>query len=451
MSHYVIKNARIINEENDFHGDVYIRNQRIEKISSSISIPSQFRVEEIDANGMLLIPGVIDAHVHFRDPGLTYKGDIASESKAAIAGGVTSFMDMPNTMPNVTSRDILEKKYAIAAKNSICNFSFFMGLTKDNLEEALKTSTEHVCGITDDGLYFDERNGLLCNAPEYIEKLFSRSEHLIALHSENEKIIAENYALCKDRWNNEIPPHAHSIIRSDEACIASTKHVIQLAKQFGNRLHVLHVSTGGEARLFDNTTAAIEKRITSEVCVHHLCFNTTDYEQLGNKIKWNPSIKSPADQAILLQALKDNNIDMIATDHAPHDWKEKNGKYEDVNPGGPMIQHALPVLLEMYHNQNISLKEIVKYTSHRVADVYRIKERGYLREGYFADLAMIDLNDPWRVTESNIMYKCNWSPLLGNTFHSKIKRVMVNGALVYDNGFTNSLTFGMRMKFNKTR
>lgn len=451
MSHTIIKNARIINENQDFHGDVYIRNERIERVDTTIGLPWNLLVKEIDAKDTILIPGVIDAHVHFREPGLTYKADIESESKAGIAGGVTSFMDMPNTIPNVITQEILEEKYARAAQKSFGNFSFFMGLNQDNLEEALRISTEDVCGLTDDGLYFNNSNALLCNSPEYLEKLFSRSEHLVALHSEDESIINANFIKSKQKWNTEIPPSDHSVIRSELACLSSTKKLVELTKKYNNRLHLLHISTGAEALLFDHETPTYEKRITAEACVHHLCFNTEDYRQLGNKIKWNPSIKSKENPLVLLQAIQDNKIDIIATDHAPHDWKEKLGSYEQVKPGGPMIQHALPVLLEMYHNNLISLEKIVEKTSHQVAEVYRIKDRGFIREGYFADLVMVDLHNPWKVTADNLLYKCQWSPLMDRTFRSKIKKVLVNGELAYEEGTFKSKPSGMRLKFSKTR
>lgn len=451
MSHIIIKNARIINENKDFHGDVYIRNERIERIDPTIGLPGNTLVKEVDAKDTILIPGVIDAHVHFRDPGLRYKGDIESESKAGIAGGVTSFMDMPNTIPNVLTQKILEDKYSIAAQRSFGNFSFFMGLNQDNLEEALRISTEDVCGLTDDGLYFNNSNALLCNSPEYLEKLFSRSEHLVALHSEDESIINANFLKSKQKWNKQIPPSEHSVIRNELCCLTSTKRLVELSKKHKNRLHLLHISTGAEALLFDHETPTPDKRITAEACVHHLYFNTDDYWNLGNKIKWNPSIKPKQSQMVLMQAVIDDKIDMIATDHAPHDWKEKLGTYEEVKPGGPMIQHALPVLLEMYHNKLISLEKIVEKTSHKVAEVYRIKDRGFIREGYFADLAMVNLKDPWKVTEDNLLYKCQWSPLQGRSLRSKIRKVFVNGVLAYDEGEFKERPSGMRLKFSKTR
>lgn len=451
MSHIIIKNARIINENKDFHGDIYIRNERIERIDTTIGLRWNMLVQEIDAKDSILIPGVIDAHVHFRDPGLTYKADIETESKAGISGGVTSFMDMPNTIPNVLTHEILEEKYTSAAQKSYGNFSFFMGLNHDNLEEALRISTEDVCGLTDDGLYFNKTNSLLCNSPDYLEKLFSRSEHLVALHSEDESIINENYLKSKQKWNSEIPPSEHSVIRNELACLTSTKKLVELSKKHNNRLHLLHISTGAEALLFEHETPTPDKRITAEACIHHLLFNTEDYWNLGNKIKWNPSIKSKENQLMLMQAILENRIDMISTDHAPHDWKEKLGTYEEVKPGGPMIQHALTVLLEMYHNNLISLEKIVEKTSHKVAEVYRIKDRGFIREGYFADLVMIGLNEPWKITKDNLHYKCQWSPLQGRSLRSKIKKVLVNGVLTYDEGIFKGIPSGRRLKFSKSR
>jgi dihydroorotase len=450
VGHTVIRNARIINEGQDFSGDIYIVDERIEKVGTSIKIPSYINYNEINAEGLLLIPGMIDAHVHFREPGLEYKGTIRSESEAAVAGGITSFMDMPNTIPNVLTHEILEEKYAIASESSLCNYSFFMGLSNDNLEEALKTSTEDVCGLTDDGLYV-EGGKLLCNEPDYLEKLFSRSPHLVALHSEDDNIIKSNLFRFKKEFAEFIPPSYHSLIRDAEACIASTTRLLELTKKFNNRLHILHVSTGPESELFSSSEEIRKKRITSEVCVHHLFFNTHDYEELGNLIKWNPSIKSIVDQQTLLYNIYSGKIDIIATDHAPHALNEKIGSYSDVKPGGPMVQHALPVLLEMYHQHKISLQKIVEKTSHNVAELYRIKERGHIREGYYADLVLIDLNDQNFVSTESLRYHCRWSPLVGYSFRSKISKVMVNGHFVFDNGKIEKSPIGHRLKFEKER
>ena len=450
MSHIVIRNARIINEAQDFFGDVYIVEDRIEKIGTRIEPPSYIHYKEINAEGLLLIPGMIDAHVHFREPGIEYKGTMRTESEAAIAGGITSFMDMPNTLPNVLSQDILEEKYTLASVSSLCNYSFFMGLSNDNLDEALRTSTEDVCGLTDDGLYV-EGGKLLCNEPEFLESLFSRSPHLIALHSEDDNIIKNNLIRYKKEFAEFIPPSYHSLIRDADACIASTTRLLELSKKFNNRLHVLHVSTGPESELFSPFQDTRQKRITSEACVHHLFFNTHDYEDLGNLIKWNPSIKSMVDQQTLLYNIYTGKIDIIATDHAPHSLNEKIGTYSDVKPGGPMVQHALLVLLELYHQHKISLQKIVEKTSHQVAEIYRIRERGYIREGYYADLVLIDLNDSCFVSTDSLRYKCEWSPLLGYTLRSRICKVLVNGHLVFDDGCIDRSQTGMRLKFEKER
>jgi dihydroorotase len=450
MSHILIKNARIINEGQEVTGDVHIQDRRIAKIDRQIGLSPQLHYQEINAEGAVLMPGVIDAHVHFRDPGLTYKGDIASESRAAVAGGVTSFMDMPNTVPNTITVEALEEKYKQAALTSVANYSFFMGLTRDNIEEALKVGTEDVCGLTDDGLYFDENHSLLCNNHPYLEKLFDRTGHLVALHSEDEAIMAENYKMARETYGEAIPPHYHSIIRDERACLSSTQQLVELAGRFNNRLHILHVSTGAEALLFESR-AASEKRITSEVCVHHLVFSTDDYERLGNKIKWNPSVKPHDNPSVLLRALTDDHLDMVATDHAPHSWEEKQGLYDHVKPGGPMIQHSLVMLLEFFHDNKLTLQQIAAKTSHRVADVYKIKERGYIKEGYFADLVLVDLHDPWQITAENLRYKCGWSPLVGNRVRSRVKTTLVNGVVVFDGTTINDEQKGMRMSFNKIR
>jgi dihydroorotase len=451
MSHLLIKNARIINEGTELVGDIHIHKERIAKIDRQISLAPDLRYQEIAADGAVLLPGVIDAHVHFRDPGLTYKGDIASESRAAVSGGVTSFMDMPNTIPNTVTVEALEEKYKIAAANSVANYSFFMGLTRDNMEEALKVGTEDVCGLTDDGLYFDENHSLLCNNHPYLEKLFARTGHLVALHSEDEAIMANNYAKARQTYGDAIPPHYHSIIRDELACLSSTKSLIALSKRFNNRLHVLHVSTGAEGLLFEAIPPGDNKRITSEVCVHHLVFTTDDYARLGNKIKWNPSVKTTGNPDVLLKALLDHQIDMVATDHAPHSWQEKEGIYDHVKPGGPMIQHSLIMLLEFYHDKKITLTQLAEKTSHRVADVYKIKERGFIREGYFADLVLVDLKSPWQITEDSLRYKCKWSPLVGNRVRSRVKTTLVNGAVVFDGENIIDNQRGKRLTFSKIR
>jgi dihydroorotase len=447
----VIRNATIVNEHIQQIGDVLIVDERIEKIAPSIGVDKREQINEINAEGLYLIPGMIDDQVHFRDPGLTWKADLHSETMAALAGGITSFMDMPNTIPNVLTQKLLEDKYQEAAMKSVANYSFFMGISKGNLEEALRTNSENVCGITDDGLYFDDEEGILANHPDFLEKLFSRTETLVALHSEDDEIIRYNTEKFKQLFGDDIPPQYHSIIRNSKACSIATKRVIDLSKKFGNRLHFFHISTAEEALMFDNKLSIREKRITAEACVHHLIFNTPDYAELGNRIKWNPSIKSENDNRVLIESLNNNRIDIIATDHAPHTIEEKTGNYFQVKSGGPLVQHALPAILELYHNGSMTLEKIVEKTSHHVAEIYRMRERGYIREGYYADLVLFDLHSPWQVTSKNLLYKCGWSPFEEKVFKSKIKKTFVNGNLSYDESSLIQATNGKRILFEKLR
>lgn len=451
MKHTLIRSARIIDDGKDYFADVHIKGERIEKVSPTINLPAEISYEEINAEELVLVPGMIDAHVHFREPGYPYKGDMRSESIAALSGGITSIMDMPNTVPAVLTLDILEQKYKLAAENCLTNYSFFMGLSKDNLDEALRASTEDICGLTDDGLYFDEAHPTLCNSLDYLEKIFSCSEHLIALHAEQDSIIKKNYKKARDEFKEFIPLHYHSIIRSSEACVSATKEILSIAKKYNSRFHLLHVSTSDEANLFNNNEPLRSKRLTAETTIHHLHFNTNDYERLGNLIKWNPAVKSEFDNQDLLDALHDNRIDIVATDHAPHALGEKIGLYDTVKPGGPMVQHALQAALEFYFNGKLTLNQVVQKTSNSVADLYRIKDRGYIREGYYADLVLVDLNRPYKVTEENINYKCQWSPFLGSTFNSSIDTVFVNGSNAYTNQKLMTLTSGKRLKFEKIR
>ena len=448
MNKILIKSANVVNEGKITNTDILIVNERIEKIAPNQSESNSLIIE---AEGLYLFPGVIDDQVHFREPGLTHKATIQSESKAAIAGGITSFMDMPNTIPNTLTLELLEEKYAIAAKSSLANYSFFMGINKDNLEEALKVDTENVCGITDDGLYFNNDDGILANYPDYLEKLFARSETLIALHSENDAIIRYNTEKYKKIYNDDIPFRFHPLIRSEEACLEATKSVLDIARKHNNRLHLFHISTLKEANLFNNTLPVGKKRITAEACIHHLWFSDKDYERLGANIKWNPAIKTEQDQTGLLAALLDNRLDIIATDHAPHTIEEKKGNYFKAMSGGPLVQHALPAMLEFYHQGKISLERIAEKMSHNVAKIYKIKERGYIREGYYADLVLVDLNNPWKVNMENILSKCQWSPFENQVFSSKILQTIVNGNLVYDKGSFNENINGLRMKFSKIR
>ncbi len=448
----IIRQARIINENTQTVADVLIHRQRIEKIAPHINLPENEKVREIRADGMLMIPGMIDDQVHFREPGLTHKGTIETESKAAVAGGITSFMEMPNTLPNVLTNDLLEEKYKIASRTSCANYSFFMGISKDNLEEALRIDNEQVCGITDDGLYFHNEEGILANYPEFLEILFSRSESLIALHSEDDAIIHANREFYTQKFGADIPCEYHSKIRPTEACVQATKRVLELAEKHQNRLHLFHISTKEEADLLAKYAGDIRsKRITAEACVHHLFFNEEDYAKLGNRIKWNPSIKSAADNHGLLKALNEDVIDIIATDHAPHTWEEKSGSYDQVKSGGPLVQEALLALFEFYHRGQMTLEKIVQKTSHHVAEIYRIPDRGYIREGYYADLVLIDLHSSTEVTKESLLYKCGWSPFENAKFSSSINRTYVSGSLVYDKASQSNFTPGFRLKFEKIR
>ena len=447
----IIRNACIINEGTSKHADVLISNERIEKIDTSINITGMDYIKEINAKGLFLLPGIIDDQVHFREPGLTHKGNIYSESRAAVAGGITSFMEMPNTIPNTLTMELLEEKYRIASKTSIANYSFFMGINQSNLEEALRINNETICGITDDGLYFNNDEGILANYPKFLEKLFDRTETLVALHSEDDVIIKNNTNHYRKIYGEDIPLELHPKIRSEEACLTATKRVLEIARKYNNRLHFFHISTLAEANLFDNQCPIREKRITAEACVHHLWFSDKDYEKLGAKIKWNPAIKTQADKDGLLEALLDNRIDIIATDHAPHTIIEKTNTYFKSLSGGPLVQHALPAMLELVHKGGISIEKLVEKMSHHVAEIYRIKDRGYVREGYYADLVLLDLDDTWKVTPENTVYKCQWSPFENQNFKSKIVKTFVNGNIVYDNGVIKQNTLGKRLQFSKIR
>lgn len=447
----IIRNATIVNEGKIYVSDVLLNGEKIEKIEKQISLPNQLKCREINTEGFHLIPGMIDDQVHFREPGFAKKGTIYSESKAAVAGGITSFMDMPNTFPNTLTQELLEEKFTIAKNSSLANYSFFMGVNKNNLEEALKTDNENVCGISDDGLYFNSDEGILANYPDFLEQLFAKSETLIALHCEDDETIRRNLNKYKEIFGNEIPAKYHPMIRSEEACVKATKRVLEIAKKHNTRMHFLHISTAAEAALFDNISPVGQKRITAEACVHHLWFTEKDYENLGSKIKWNPAVKSEKDKEGLIQSLIDNRLDIIATDHAPHTFAEKSGNYFESLSGGPLVQHALPAMFELFHQGKISLEKIVEKTSHHIAEIYRMSKRGYIREGYFADLVLVDLNQNWKVNNNNILYKCNWSPFEEYEFKSKIHQTFVNGNLIFDNGNFNEIANGMRLKFSKIR
>ena len=446
MQKYLFKNIHIVNEGKIDVFDLLIKGERIEKIDKSIGF--QGKITEINGEGKFLLPGVIDDQVHFREPGLTHKATIYTESKAAVAGGVTSFMEMPNTIPNALTMELLENKYQIAANSSLANYSFFMGVSNDNAEEALKVNRlkNDICGLK---IFMGSSTGnMLVDNYVTLEKIFSESEVLIATHCEDEKIIKQNYEAFK-KEKDTLQPADHPKIRNVEACFESSLSAIQLAKKHDSRLHILHISTEKELQLFSNMLPLKEKRITAEVCVHHLHFTSDDYERLGNKIKCNPAIKSPENKAALWEALLDNRLDVIATDHAPHTLLEKMGTYENAHAGLPLVQHPLLLMLHYQQLEKISLEKIAEKMSHAVADCFQIKDRGYIREGYFADLVVADLSQPSKVTAANILYKCGWSPLEGFTFPATIENTFVNGNMVYGNNQWDESKQGQRLNFNR--
>ncbi len=439
----LIKNAKIVNENQIFQSDLLIENDIISKIDSQIS---EENVDEIiDASGKYLLPGIIDDQVHFREPGLTWKGDIETESKAAIAGGVTSFIDQPNTVPNAVTQELLEDKYAIAADKSYANYGFMMGGTNDNLDEILKTNPKNVPGIK---LFLGSSTGnMLVDNPETLEHIFSKTKMLIAVHCEDEDTIRKNTEDYKAKYGDDIPVKFHHLIRSEEACYKSSSKAIELAKKTGARLHVFHLSTAKETALFRNDIPLKDKKITAEVCVHHLTFTNDDYETKGSLIKWNPAVKTQNDKDGLWQALLDDRIDVIATDHAPHTFEEKQNVYTKCPSGGPLVQHSLNVMLENYRNGKISLEKIVEKMAHNPAILFRIEKRGFIKEGFKADLVLVDLDQKYTVSKENILYKCGWSPLEGTEFHSKITHTFVNGNLVYENGVFSNQKFGERLSY----
>jgi len=443
----LIKNATIINEGTQRISDVLISDGLIQKIGTVIPEKSH---QVIDGTGKYLFPGIIDGQVHFRDPGLTHKGDLYTESKAAVAGGVTSFIDMPNTVPNVLSMEILEEKYRIASTKSLANYSFFLGVNGDNLNEVIKTDTSSLMGVSDDGLYFTKKGNLLADNPETMEKLFANCKSIIAIHSEKEQIIEENEKKYREKYGENIPVECHPLIRSSEACYEATKRAIGIAEKHNARLHILHLSTEAETNLFRNDIPLREKKITTEVSIHHLWFSDKDYERLGMLIKWNPAIKTDKDKEGLFKALLDDRIDLITTDHAPHTLEEKNKPYFQSMSGAPMVQHSLNVMLEFYKRGLISLEKIVEKMCHNPAILYRMEKRGFIREGYAADLALVDLASSWTVAKDNILYKCGWSPLEGTTFQTKVTHTFVNGNLVYANGVFDESVKGQRLISNQS-
>ncbi len=441
----LIKNATLVNENQIFEADLLIENDLIKKIGKNISEENADKI--IDATGKYLLPGIIDDQVHFREPGLTWKGDIESESRAAIAGGITSFMEQPNTVPNAVTQELLEEKYKIAAEKSYANYSFLMGGTNDNLEEVLKTNPRNVAGIK---LFLGSSTGnMLVDNPETLENIFSKVKMLIAVHCEDEATIKKNTEIYKEKFGEDVPVTEHHKIRSEEACFISSSKAIELAKKTGARLHVFHLSTAKEMELFRNDIPLKEKKITAEVCVHHLTFTNEDYETKGNFIKWNPAVKTQKDKDGLWEALLDDRIDVIATDHAPHTLEEKSQKYLQAPSGGPLVQHALNVMLENFKNNKISLEKIVEKMCHNPAILFEIEKRGFIKEGYKADLVLVDLNEKYTVSKENILYKCGWSPLEGTEFHSKITHTFVNGFLAYENGNISAEKHGERLLFDR--
>lgn len=444
MKPILIKNAHIVNEGVVVQNDVMLADGKIIEIGPSISAKSG-NTKIIDADGLYLMPGMIDDQVHFREPGLTHKADIKSESAAAVAGGITSFIEMPNTVPQSTTIELLEEKFAIASKDSWANYSFMFGGTNDNIDEILKVDPQKVAGLK---LFLGSSTGnMLVDDPDVLKEIFSKTDLLISAHCEDESTIKTNLEKAVDEYGEDIPISMHPKIRSEEACYISSSKAVQLAKKTGARLHVFHVSTEKETHLFNNKKPLNKKKITAEVCVHHLWFSEEDYASRGTKIKWNPAVKTKKDREGLLKALLDDRIDVIATDHAPHTLEEKNGKYLKAPSGAPMVQHALVVLLELYHQGKISLEKIVEKFAHNPAILFKIKERGFIREGYKADLVLVDLNSPWTVKKENILYKCGWSPLEGTTFKARVTHTIVNGVVVWENSKLQNKNAAERLVF----
>ncbi len=442
----LIKNANIVNEGKIFLGDVLIKNGLIVEIEESISAKSS-DIQIIYAEEKYLFPGVIDDQVHFREPGLTHKATIETESKAAIAGGITSFIEMPNTNPQTTTIEKLDEKFEIAKNTSYANYSFMFGGTNDNLDEILKVDPKKTAALK---LFLGSSTGnMLVDDPGVLEKIFSNTNLLIAVHCEDETTIKNNLKKYIDKYGEDIPVKFHPKIRSEEACYLSSSNAIELAKKTGARLHVFHLSTGKETDLFSNKIPLENKQITAEVCIHHLWFTEDDYESKGTRIKWNPAVKSKKDKDQLWKALLDDRIDVVATDHAPHTLEEKNNVYTKAPSGGPLVQHALIAMLEMHHRGKISLEKIVQKMCHNPAILFQIEKRGYIKKGYFADLVLVDLNKPWTVKKENILYKCNWSPFEGNTFKSRVTHTFVNGVLVFENFKFNKEKAAMQLTFNR--
>jgi dihydroorotase len=440
----LLKNAQIVNEGAIQKADLLIDGDRIAKIASSISDAD---AEIIDLEGKFLMPGVVDDQVHFREPGLTHKGRIYSEARAAVAGGITSFMEMPNTNPQALTQELLEDKYKIGAKDSLANYSFFMGASNENLDEVLKTDPKRVAGVK---IFMGSSTGnMLVDNKAVLNSIFSKCDMLIAVHCEDEESIRANSAKMKAEYGEDLPIRFHPIIRNDEVCYKSSSMAVELAKKHDTRLHILHISSAKETALFRNDIPLKEKKITAEACIHHLWFDDSSYDEKGTLIKWNPAVKTNKDKEGVWAALLDDRIDIIATDHAPHTLEEKENTYFKAPSGGPLVQHALVAMLEFYHQGKVSLEWIVNKMCHAPADCFQLKERGFIREGYYADLVVVDTNDSWTVAKDNILYHCGWSPFEGTKFKSRISKTFVNGNLVYDNAVFDESTRGMRLEFDR--
>jgi dihydroorotase len=441
----LIKNISIVNEGQIVVADIYIKNGIIHSIGQ---LTAEDDTTIIDGKGKHIFPGIIDGQVHFREPGLTHKGDLYTESKAAVAGGVTSFIDMPNTFPNVLTIDILEEKYRIASEKSLANFGFFLGVNEDNLQEVIKLDSSQLLGVSDDGLYFTKKGNLLADNPETMETLFANCKSIIAIHSEKEQIVEANEQIYREKYGEDVPVEYHPIIRSEKACYDATKRAIDLANKHQARLHILHLTTEAETHLFRNDIPLQEKNITTEVSVHHLWFSDKDYERLGTLIKWNPAIKTEKDRLGLLKALLDDKIDIVTTDHAPHTLEEKQQPYFKSMSGAPIVQYSLNIMLSFFKSGLISLEKIAEKMCHNPAILYRIQKRGFIREGYCADLTIVDLNSGFTVDQNNILSKCGWSPLQGTTFETKVTHTFVNGNLIFNNGIFNEIPKGQALKNN---
>ena len=445
MARVLILNGKVVNENKIEELDILIEDQRISKIGKDLQHESAEKI--VDASGLYIMPGLIDDQVHFREPGLTHKAEILTESRAAVAGGITSFMEMPNTVPNTLSQELLQEKYERAAQVSLANYSFFMGASNDNLDEVLKTNPKTICGVK---IFMGSSTGnMLVDNQKTLEGIFANSPTIIATHCESEEVIRRNTAIAREKYGENVPIAMHPVIRDEEACYASSSAAIELAKRTGARLHILHISTGKETHLFDNTIPLKEKKITSEACVHHLWFEEADYAEKGTLIKWNPAVKSANDREEIRKAVNDDRIDVLATDHAPHTIEEKQNTYFSAPSGGPLVQHQLPALLDLFHEGVFSLEKIAEKSAHAVADLFEVKDRGYIREGQFADLAIVDLNNQWEVTKENLLYKCGWSPFEGHQFKSKVVHTFVSGHHAYENGVLNDSVLGHRLAFDR--